>query len=128
MPKFKFSKLVRDKIVANQLKEGAKPSYRVLTDEQHIKELINKIIEEAREIIKADTDVLTEEIADVQQAIDDLIYKTGLTKTDIKKAQITKRSKNGAFKKGHFIEYIELDNENKWTEYYRANPDRYPEL
>ena len=45
MPKFTFSKLVRDKIVDKQIESGAKPSYRILSHEEHIHELINKVIE-----------------------------------------------------------------------------------
>ncbi|MGD0284672.1 MAG: hypothetical protein ABSB12_03720, partial [Candidatus Saccharimonadales bacterium] len=83
MPKFKFNKLVRDKIAENQIASGAKPHYRVLSDKQHKFELVNKIIEEAQEITKANQNDVAAEIADVQQAVDDLKEKLGLTGADI---------------------------------------------
>ena len=118
----------RDKIVNHQINSGAKPHYRKLSDKEHKEELIEKIIEEVHEIIHAKPGERAGEIADVQQALDDLIEKYGLTKTDITKAQKAKLSKNGAFKKGLFIDYVELDENDKWVDYYQKNPDRYPEI
>lgn len=128
MPKFAFSKLVRDKIVEHQLASGAKPVYRQLDPGEHITELINKIIEETREIAAADPEDIAAEIADVQQALDDLKEKYGVTDTDVAAAQKTKNDKNGAFKKGLFIDYVELDENDPWVAYYRQNADRYPEI
>ncbi len=128
MPKFKFAKLVRDKIVDNQIASGAKPSFRQLSPKEHKHELVNKIIEEAREIIQAKPAEVAAEIADVRQALDDLQESYGLTEEAIKRAQKLKNDRNGAFKKGYFIEYVEISEEDKWAEYYRANSDRYPEI
>lgn len=128
MPKYKFGKLVRDKIVEHQIKSGAKPTYHQLDDESHKQELIFKIIEEAQEITNAKPEERASEIADVQQALDDLKQKYGLTDKDIAEAQKNKLHKNGAFKKGIFVDYVELDEKDKWAEYYRKNTDRYPEI
>lgn len=128
MLKFKFAKLVRDKIVSNQLASGAKPSFRQLSPDEHKRALINKIIEEAGEIIQATSDTVVAEIADVQQALDDLKAKYGITDKAVRQAQQLKNDKNGAFQKGHFIEYVEVDEGDPWADYYRANPDRYPEI
>lgn len=68
------------------------------------------------------------EIADVQQALDDLKQKYGLTDKDVTRAQKIKRDKNGAFRKGIYVDYVEVGVANKWTEYYRKNADRYPEI
>jgi predicted house-cleaning noncanonical NTP pyrophosphatase (MazG superfamily) len=128
MPKFKFAKLVRDKIVDHQIASGAQPTYRQLSDEEHKKELIKKIQEEAQEIAEASADEVAAEIADVQQAIDDLKEKYGLTSQDVATAQAAKNAKNGAFKKGLYVESVEVAEDNSWTDYYRQNADRYPEI
>jgi predicted house-cleaning noncanonical NTP pyrophosphatase (MazG superfamily) len=128
MLKFKFAKLVRDDIVNQQISSGAKPSYRTLNNHDHKTELVNKIIEEAREIIDASQDEVAAEIADVQQAIDDLKEKYGLTSADIAATQAVKIAEAGAFKKGLFVDYVEIDKNNKWLAYYRKNADRYPEI
>ena len=128
MPKFKFNKLVRDEIVEKQVASGAKPSYRQLTVSEHERELVNKIIEEAKEILLSDREGIVDEIADVQQAIDDLKEKLSLTDEAVAIAQAKKQDKNGAFKKGLYIDYIELDESDPWVEYYRSNADNYPEI
>jgi predicted house-cleaning noncanonical NTP pyrophosphatase (MazG superfamily) len=124
MPTFKFSKLVRDKIVDRQIASGAKSSFRRLKPDEHKQELINKIIEEAREILEANPDEVAGEIADVQQAIDDLTELCGLQKSDIAEAQAIKNEKNGAFKKGLYVDYVELKDGDEWMDYYRKH---YPE-
>lgn len=91
MFKFKFSKLVRDKIVDIQIASGAKANFRQLNSDEHKHELVKKIVEEAQEIIKANP----EEIA---------------------------------FKKGLYVDYIEMDENHPWFGYYRKNADRYPEI
>jgi predicted house-cleaning noncanonical NTP pyrophosphatase (MazG superfamily) len=126
MPRFKFAKLVRDKIVDHQLASGARPVYRHLNKNEHKRELINKIIEEAEEIAGANPDEIAAEIADVQQAIDDLKETYDLTSEDIKKAQVVKNNKNGAFKKGLYVDSVEVASE--WAKYYRDNAERYPEI
>lgn len=128
MPKFKFNKLVRDKIVDNQIASGALPKYRILSDAEHKKQLILKVIEEAKEMIQARQEELASEIADVQQALDDFKEKCNLTNKDIAEAQQAKIDKNGAFKKGIFVEYVEVDDNDKWVKYYRSNAKRYPEI
>jgi predicted house-cleaning noncanonical NTP pyrophosphatase (MazG superfamily) len=121
MPSFKFDKLVRDKIVEHQLTSGAKPSYRKLDSDDHKKELINKIIEEANEILKAEASEVAAEIADVQQAVDDLIIKYGLTKAEVKHKQKIKNQRNGSFSRGLYVEEVAIAEDHEWTNYYRQN-------
>jgi len=128
MPTFEFRKLVRDDIVNHQVASGARPEYRILSPEEHKKELVRKIIEEAGEILDAGPESVAEEIADVQQALDDLKTKYGLSDDDIAEAQTAKNAKNGAFSKGIYIERVEVPEGDAWVEYYRNNPDRYPEI
>lgn len=128
MSRFRYGKLVRDKIVDNQIASGAKPSFRQLSTEEHKRELVNKIVEEAQEIIQAQPHEVASEIADVQQALDDLKEKYGVTEAAVKQAQKRKNDESGAFKKGHFVEYVEVDEGDAWVRHYRAHADRYPEV
>lgn len=124
----KFSKLVRDNIVDQQIASGAKPSFRELNKAEHIHELIHKITEEAKEIEHAESEEIVAEIADVQQVIDDLKTLLSISTKDVTEAQELKNSKNGAFKKGLFVDYVDVAEDNSWIEYYRKNADRYPEI
>jgi predicted house-cleaning noncanonical NTP pyrophosphatase (MazG superfamily) len=128
MPKFKFSKLVRDKIVDRQVASGAKPSFRRLSPDEHKQELINKIVEEAKEITQAAPDEVVAEIADVQQAIDDLRELYGLRSVDVAEAQAAKNKKVGPFTKGIYVDYVEVSEDDPWINHYRENADRYPEI
>jgi predicted house-cleaning noncanonical NTP pyrophosphatase (MazG superfamily) len=128
MPKFTFAKLVRDKIVEQQLASGAKPTYRQLDAEEHKQELIKKIIEEAKEVVDASPADIAAELADVQQALDDLKELCGASDEAVAQAQTAKNEKAGAFKKGLYIESVEVDEHDKWAAYYRKNADRYPEI
>jgi predicted house-cleaning noncanonical NTP pyrophosphatase (MazG superfamily) len=128
MPKFRFAKLVRDDIVDQRLAAGSKPDYRILDKSEHVQELIKKIVEEAQEIPTAASGKLAEEIADVQQAVDDLREKLGVSSEEVAKAQQAKNEKAGAFKKGVYIESLEIDDDDEWVPYFRKNADRYPEV
>ena len=128
MPTFEFSKLVRDKIVEQQIVEGSHPHYRVLVLKDHKKELIRKIAEEVHEIESASANEIASELADVQQALDDLCALYAISKTDVASAQRKKLQKKGAFRKGIYVESITIDEANEWVEYYRAHPDRYREV
>jgi len=128
MPLFVFSKLVRDKIVDHQIASGAKPIFRRLDSSRHKEELVNKIIEEAREVVGAPEADIASEIADVQQALDDLRELYGIPQAEVTRQQKKKNDKNGAFKKGYYIDTVETDEGNDWTAYYRKNADRYPEI
>jgi predicted house-cleaning noncanonical NTP pyrophosphatase (MazG superfamily) len=120
MPRFRFNKLVRDKILEKQKSTGIAVKYHSLKDEHHKKQLINKIIEESKEVIEALPEDVAGEIADVQQAVDDLIWKYGLTKQQIKVEQTKKRKQNGSFKKGIYIHYTDVPDNHEWLSYYRT--------
>jgi predicted house-cleaning noncanonical NTP pyrophosphatase (MazG superfamily) len=128
MAKFRLNKLVRDNIVDYQLARGQRPTYHVLNREEHLKALALKIAEEAAELAEAPKEKLASEIADVEQALDDLKTLSNIAPADIKKAKAEKAKKNGAFKKGLFIETLEVPENDSWNDYYRSEPDRFPEV
>ena len=128
MPRFKLNKLVRDRIVEHQLKAGEKPRYRQLSKIEHREALINKIIEEIKELVDASAEDVAAEIADVQQALDDLIEQFNVDPKTVRIHQARKTKENGAFKKGIYVEYVDLDEKDPFTKYYRKDPERFPEL
>lgn len=128
MAKFKFNKLVRDKIVENIKKSGDTPKYKILSDAEYIKELKRKLIEECNEIANSSKNNLPEEIADIQDIIDSIIYSFKISNKDIKGIQSQKRKKSGSFKKKIYIETVETKEDSEWNQYYRKNPAKYPEV
>ncbi len=128
MPRFSINKLVRDKIVQKQLASGNQPTFRLLGAEAHKLELIKKIAEESQELASASDADLVSELADVQQALDDLCALLGIDGVAVGEAQRRKNDISGSFSKGIFLDRLELDAEDEWVEYYRSDPKRFPEL
>lgn len=119
---FRLNKLVRDKIVPDHIQDGATVARHKLSKREKIKALVNKIIEE----ISEGTDLA--ELADVQEALDQIIKDQGFTKEQVAAAQETKRAKNGGFENGDYIETETWPADHHWANYYAAEPDRFPEI
>lgn len=89
---------------------------------------MKKISEEAKEIISTPPEEAAAEIADVQQVLDDITARLGVDPKDVRLEQDRKNRKVGPFKKGVFVEYIDIDENNPWVAHYRKNADRYTEV
>lgn len=124
---FRLNKLVRDKLVKINLDMGGEVDFKVLLGEKLNKELLKKLIEEAKEL-EAEAEISAGELADLQEILDQLIKNYGLTKADIKAKQAKKRAANGGFAKGHFIKTLTLPADNEWTDYYGNDPKRFKEM
>jgi predicted house-cleaning noncanonical NTP pyrophosphatase (MazG superfamily) len=123
---FKLDKLVRDKIVESTEAQGGEVKYRVIKGENLTKALLTKLIEEAKELKTSDLSV--GELADLQELVDALAVHLGVSKSELTKQQKEKKARNGAFKKGHFIDRLTLPADNKWAKYYAADHKRFPEI
>jgi|SRR5579862_1375160 len=123
---FKLNKLVRDKIVQFHLDMDGEVKYKTIEDDKLTKALLTKLIEEAKELKTSNLSV--GELADLQELLDTLAQHLGTKKSLLAKKQKEKRARNGAFKKGHYIDTVTLPADNKWSEYYAADPKRFPEV
>ena len=128
MRRFKFEKLVRDKIVESIEGHGNVPHYRTLSDEEFAVELKKKLIEEAKELIEAQGDEIIKEIADIQEIIDNLLKTLDISKENLEFAQNVKNDKNGSLKKKHYIEYVDVKEGSPEIEYYLKFAEKYPEI
>ena len=128
MRKFKFAKLVRDKIVEGIISVGNKPAWRTLSTPKYIEELKKKLLEEAQEIPQTDNTEVVKELADVQEIIDNLIAALQVSPTEFKKIQAAKNAKNGSFQKRQYIDTVEAQDDSEWTKYYLAHPGKYAEV
>jgi len=127
--KFKFEKLVRDKIVDGIKEAGNTPVYHKLNDEDFIYQLKQKVLEEAVEVPREeDREELLKEIADVQEVIDNLIEALGSSKEEVAEIQKKKNEKAGSFKKRLYVKHVITKPDSEWVEYYLSSPDKYPEI
>ena len=96
-----YNKLVRDNIEDIMISKGAKPVTRILSEEEYIKELNKKLLEEVNEYLESEE---PEEIADIEEVILAILKTKGLSREDIEKIRKDKSSKRGAFDKKLFLE------------------------
>lgn len=126
---FRLDKLVRDGIVSGTIAGGGEVVRRDLrTPEERKGALIEKLIEEAKELLGADAVTTGSEIADLQEVVDQLAHDAGLSKGEIAALQKQKRDRVGGFENGDFIETVTLLEGNPWIAYYAADPEKYPEV
>ena len=129
MPKFILNKLIRDKLLRQFEQDGQVATHKILSGDEHQAALKQKVLEEAKEIplTNNQTDLINE-IADVQQALDDLKTISGITNEQVSESQKTKYHKKGGFLDGVYVSTLELNNTDEWLDYYRSHPSLFPEL
>lgn len=123
---FRLNKLVRDNIVTDHISGGGKIKHRQLSSDKKRAALLNKLIEEARECLNSDETIA--ELVDMQEILDQLAKDESITKNQISIEQASKRSKNGGFNKGDYIEEETWPAAHKWAKYYAKEPKRFPEI
>jgi predicted house-cleaning noncanonical NTP pyrophosphatase (MazG superfamily) len=126
---FSFQKLARDKIKKVFDQKGITSSSHVLTGEALLAALKEKLLEEIQEVVTAKTSQeLEEEIADVQEVLEALIQKGNLSDDRIAQIRAQKREKFGSFQEGVFFESVQVPEDHQDVAYYRARPEKYPEI
>ena len=96
-----YNKLVRDKIEEIMISNGAKPITRILPDEEYLKELNKKLLEEVKEYLESGE---IEELADIEEVILAILNVKEKTKENLEEIRKNKVLKRGAFNKKLFLE------------------------
>lgn len=105
--KYTYNKLVRDKIPENiNSMEGRKATWRIMDDEEYIKELNKKLLEEAHEFIEENA---IEELADVMEVIQSIMRIKNISYEELKNVQQMKREKKGGFSNKIYLVEVEQD-------------------
>ena len=125
MRKFKFAKLVRDKILKQTASHALKVESRTLDRKEYIEELKKKLVEETNELLNAKEDELTGELADIQEILDYLLEELDTSKKELNRKQQEKIEKSGAFKNKTFIETVAISESDEWLDYYL---EKYKEI
>lgn len=130
--KFRFDKLVTDRVVENSLAEEhtLEITYRRLTGVPLLRELRRKLIEEAREIPVTDkvTDDVLDEIVDAQVVLDEIKRRYDIDEESFRDHRQKRKAKKGTFSEGFFVDSVTLHEDSPWIEYFEADPARYPEI
>ena len=131
MPTFRYEKLVRDNILGFHKESGHTLVVRKLEGTELKQALLHKLHEEADEVpLETEkTDEVIEELADVQQVLDDIKQLYGISDDELSATQCEKRERKGGFLHGDYIESVTMPNEDdKWVKYCRKQPEKYPEV
>ena len=103
--KYIYNKLVRDKIPENINKvKGKKCRWKVLEEEEYIKELDKKLIEEAKEFIEEHN---VEELGDLMEVILSIMEIKKISKEEVEYSRIDKKNKKGGFKNRVYLIDVE---------------------
>lgn len=94
-----YPKLIRDRIPEIIHANGEEVETRTLEDNEFLRFLLKKVVEEARELANTTNESdLLEEIADVREVIDAMLEFKGVSADQITAVQDAKRHKRGGFK------------------------------
>ena len=102
----RVGKLVRDRIPEIVAAAGQSAPKRVLTADQRLPALMDKLHEEATELSEAQTvEARTEELADVFEVLRAIAAESGLDWSDIDAVAEAKREDRGGFARGYWMEF-----------------------
>jgi len=101
--KYFHNKLIRDKIPEVIKASGGEGKIIELSPKRFENELKKKLVEESREVVKADKNEILNELADVLELTKSIGDHYKIKFSTIEKAQEEKRKKRGGFKKKLFL-------------------------
>lgn len=129
MAKFRFEKIVRDKVPQILSDQDITYVCKKLSHDETLSALKDKLIEEAQEVKDAHSqDELREEIADTLEVIESLLQHSGLSWDEIDYARNIKNEKRGAFKDAVYISTVESYDGHALEKYHHEDPLKYPHL
>jgi len=105
--KYTYNKLVRDNVPDNiNSKKGKKCSYKILSDEEYLKELDKKLLEEAQEFLE---EYSVEELGDLMDVISSIMNVKNISIEEVNEARKLKNDKNGGFENKVYLIDVEED-------------------
>lgn len=122
--KYIYNKLVRDRLPENiNSMEGRKCNFKILNNDEYLKELDKKLFEETHEFIEEHS---IEELADLMEVIFAIMKDRNISIEDIENARKIKNNKKGSFNDKIYLIYVEqkeIDEreENEMKKEWRKN-------
>ena len=108
--RYTYNKLVRDRIPEEINKEpGRKCKYRILNDEEYLKEKNKKIVEEAHEFAEENS---IEELGDLMEVINAIMNIKGYNIEEVNQVMRDKENRKGAFNNKIYLEYVDEEKRN----------------
>jgi len=95
-----YDKAIRDKIPEIISQAGKKCNVKILSDDEFLEKLVEKLSEEVLEYKKSKS---LEELADILEIIDRILKIKGIKKGKLEEIQIMKKDERGGFEKNLFL-------------------------
>ncbi len=99
-----YQKLVRDKIPEIIRADGQEPDLRILDDDEYRKKLLEKLVEEAKELLESNGDI--GERADVAEVLRALDKSLSFSEDGIEQAREQKAGTRGGFEQKIYLEKV----------------------
>jgi|TARA_R110002050_G_C8961761_1_gene514408 predicted house-cleaning noncanonical NTP pyrophosphatase (MazG superfamily) len=99
-----YNKLVRDRIPEIIEASGHKCEARILSDDEYLMELKNKLQEEVNEFLESGS---VEELADIIEVVHSLSTQSGSSIESVEKMRFNKANERGGFKDKIFLKTVD---------------------
>ncbi len=108
MPTTHYNKIVRDKVPSVIAANGGKPTSRVLAQDEFARLLRDKLVEEAREVVGAQSyEALVSQLADVAEVVATLQKLHDISDDDMAGVRAAKLAERGGFDGRVYLESVE---------------------
>ena len=112
--KYIYNKLVRDKIPKNIISmKGKKCNYRILNNDEYLKELDKKLFEEAHEFIEEHS---IDELADLMEVLFAIMKERNISIKDVENTRRIKNNQKGSFNDKIYLIDVEQEEIDKREE------------
>ena len=130
MRRFKFEKLVRDKVPERHAQENVISEVRLLEGPLYREALLDKLLEEASETREATTPAAAAaELAEILEVAMAIAQHHNLSWEAVESERLKKQEERGGFTQGIYIEHIDVPEDNqRILTYVLADPAKYPEI
>ena len=102
-----YNKLVRDRIPEIIENDHKTCATRILNDEEYLKCLKSKLLEECHEVMDAEGEDIKKEIADVLEVLEALENTLHIDHKEVLPIKEKKARSNGAFNNKIYLKYVE---------------------
>ncbi|WP_306298447.1 nucleoside triphosphate pyrophosphohydrolase [Bacillus sp. EAC] len=101
-----YNKLVRDKIPTIISKTGSTFETTILSEQDYIKKLNEKLTEEVEELLNATPEEVVGEIADILEVLYALAETKEISIEEIERVRVKKKEERGGFKERILLKHV----------------------
>lgn len=129
MRKFKTDILIRNNRLKIMQDNGLQVEYQILSDDDYIRALKAKLVEEAKEVAESNhLSDIKNELADVLEVFEHLLDVYRISLKEIENIKLLKQRSIGKFDKKIKTISVSMKDDHEELSYYLSKPHKYPEI